>query len=169
MLALAVGSLRTWVLNALVACRVSDHLSYSARARCAPADGGVSSSPEPQGVGMRRVGYVSGVHGACSKQTAVSSRRAEVRLSSPEGVDISVSSSRYSFHDGSTPASGTLCLSHGGRKSRRSVDVASASLRCAARRSVPPIASWLAGGRGLYLHWLLGVGKQRRIRVRAAV
>ena len=31
-----------------------------------------------------------------------------------------VSSSRYSFHDGSAPASGTLCLSHGGRKSRHS-------------------------------------------------
>ena len=118
----------------------------------------VSSSPEPQGVpsvGMRRVGYVSGVHGACSKQTALSSRRAEVRRSSPEGVDIG----SVILHDGSTPASGTLCLSHGGRKSRRSVDVASASLRCAARRSVPPIASSAGGRTGIIPPLVAGGGE----------
>ena len=73
-------------------------------------------------VGTWRVGYVSGVHGACSQQRfcQLGSRRlmygGQLRRS-----DIG---SRYAFHDGSTPASGTLCLSHGGRKSRCSVDVA---------------------------------------------
>ena len=43
----------------------------------------VSSSPEPQGVplvGMWRVGYVSGVHGACSQRfVSYCSRKVDVR------------------------------------------------------------------------------------------
>ena len=91
----------------------------------------------------------------------------DVRRSSPEGVDIG---SRYSFHDGSTPASGTLCLSHGGRKSRCSVDVASASLRCADRHSAPPTASSAGGRTGIIPPLVAGGGEAKGgCRVRAAV
>ena len=49
----------------------------------------VSSSPELQGVpsvGMWRVGYVSGVHGACSQQRfcQLGSRKAEARRPAQE-------------------------------------------------------------------------------------
>ena len=132
----------------------------------------VSSSPEPQvvpSVGMRRVGYVSGAL-ACARSVCQSAF-ARLKHGVPAQKEwISVLGRFYSFHDGSTPASGTLCLSHGGRKSRCSVDVASASLRSADRRSAPPIASSAGGRTGIIPPLAAGGGEAKGgSRVRAAV
>ena len=126
------------------------------RTRCVSADGGGQFFTRTARGSVGR----DAVRGVClrgsgvrSKRLSVSIRRLMARLSSPEGVDISVSSSRYSFHDGSAPASGTLCLSHGGRKSRHS-SLCRLSQRCDRQLRRPTrdrdtsIGGWTWGSKG---------------------